>query len=642
MGADAGGCCGPNRSRLTLVPLFSTKPVTTGNTAGNLRRRPDVSFECARGAEIMYGCTATISWTVQSGGGGGGGGGSVTVQIAGTPVGTNSKLNFSGGAGIVYAISSTGSAISIQSSSNTAVTPTLSSEQAGGVRLCASASGSATTYSCAMSPTLTLYTAGMILDWKPDVSASGGATTLNVDFLGATPVKLADGVTNPGPEDILTGRLQLVWFDGAAFRLLNNNQTTSTGVRLCASASGSATTYTCAGSPTLFSYTSGMILDWKPDVTATGGAITLNVDSPGATAVKLPDGVTNPAAGDLVAGRLQQIWFDGTVFRLITQVTQPGVSAVRVGQRIGDDVHLRRVTDAVLLHVGNDSGLETRCHGNGRRDNAERRFTRGDGREAARRRDESRRWRSGRGSTATDLVRRHGLPSSHSSPPRPGVSLCASANEIGDDVHLRRVTDAVLLHVGNDPGLETGRDRDGRRDNAERRFSGSDGREAARRCDESRTRRSRRRQTATDLVRRRGSSVSSFKSPGRASRSVRVGQRIGDDVHLRRVADAVLLHVGHDPGLETRCHGIERRDNAERRFSGSNGCEAARRDHESRAGKKSFGWWQYTWKRMKPSYAGAGLIIQQPVELASPPCVAVAAAPSPRWLIEDALAALKA
>jgi hypothetical protein len=280
----------------------------------------------APAGQNVYGCTATNTWTVQSGGGGGGGGGSVTVQSAGTPVGTNSTLNFSGGAGIVYAISSTGSAISIQSSSNTAVTPTLSSEQAGGVRLCASASGSATTYSCAMSPTLTLYTAGMILDWKPDVSASGGATTLNVDFLGATPVKLADGVTNPGPEDILTGRLQLVWFDGAAFRLLNNNQTTSTGVRLCASASGSATTYTCAGSPTLFSYTSGMILDWKPDVTATGGAITLNVDSLGATAVKLPDGVTNPALGDLVAGRLQQIWFDGTVFRLVIQVTRPGVS----------------------------------------------------------------------------------------------------------------------------------------------------------------------------------------------------------------------------------------------------------------------------------------------------------------------------
>jgi hypothetical protein len=197
----------------------STKPVTTGTVLPAICGIGQMFFlSNAPAGQNVYGCTATNTWTVQSGGSGGGG--SVTVQSAGTPVGSNSTLNFSGGAGILYAVSNTGSAISIQTSSNTAVTPTLASEQAGGVRLCASSGGSSTTYACALSPTLTVYTAGMVIDWKPDVAASGGATTLNVDFLGATPVKLADGLTNPTAGDLIAGRLQQIWFDGSVFRLL--------------------------------------------------------------------------------------------------------------------------------------------------------------------------------------------------------------------------------------------------------------------------------------------------------------------------------------------------------------------------------------------------------------------------------------
>ena len=47
--------------------------------------------------------------------------------------------------------------------------------------------------------------------------------TLNVDSLGAVPLKLADGLTGPGPADIVAGRVQEIWYDGANFRLLNAN-----------------------------------------------------------------------------------------------------------------------------------------------------------------------------------------------------------------------------------------------------------------------------------------------------------------------------------------------------------------------------------------------------------------------------------
>jgi len=41
--------------------------------------------------------------------------------------------------------------------------------------------------------------------------------------------------------------------------------------------------------------------------------------------VKLPDGATNPSPGDIVAGRLQQLWFDGSSFRLLSPLVPAGV-----------------------------------------------------------------------------------------------------------------------------------------------------------------------------------------------------------------------------------------------------------------------------------------------------------------------------
>jgi hypothetical protein len=35
----------------------------------------------------------------------------------------------------------------------------------------------------------------MMLHWQPDVNGTGVPTTLNVDALGAVPLKLADGLT---------------------------------------------------------------------------------------------------------------------------------------------------------------------------------------------------------------------------------------------------------------------------------------------------------------------------------------------------------------------------------------------------------------------------------------------------------------
>ena len=107
---------------------------------------------------------------------------------------------------------------------------------------------------------------------------------------------------------------------------------------LCNSASGSASAYTCALSPSLLTYTPNMVLHWRPDVNGAGGATTLKVDALGVVAVKQFDGTTNPSNTDIVANRLYSLWYDGTVFRLMVPGINVAVTASAIG--IGAGVRL--------------------------------------------------------------------------------------------------------------------------------------------------------------------------------------------------------------------------------------------------------------------------------------------------------------
>lgn len=197
----------------------STKPMSTGAALPAACSTGQMFFVSnAPAGQNLYGCVATNVWSLEAGGGTTGGSG-VTVESAGSVVGTSSTVNFTAGAGALYAISAVGPTISIQSSADTGVVETLARNQSGGPLLCASASLSGTAYSCSMSPTLAMYTTGMTLNWKPDVNGNGGPTTINIDFLGTRSVKLADGATDPGPGDLIGGRLYGIWYDGLNFRL---------------------------------------------------------------------------------------------------------------------------------------------------------------------------------------------------------------------------------------------------------------------------------------------------------------------------------------------------------------------------------------------------------------------------------------
>jgi hypothetical protein len=192
-----------------------TRPVKTGTTLPSTCSVGDLFFQTsAQAGSNLYGCASANTWTPESGGG------TLAVDNNGTLVGSRSTINLIGGLGVVSTISDTGTQINIQQSVDTSVIPSKATAQSGVMWLCSSAGGSSSAYTCALSPTLQAYTTGMVLAWKPNVNGTGGATTLNVDTLGAVTVKQADGVTDPTSADIVAGRLYNVWHDGTVFRLM--------------------------------------------------------------------------------------------------------------------------------------------------------------------------------------------------------------------------------------------------------------------------------------------------------------------------------------------------------------------------------------------------------------------------------------
>lgn len=210
--------------------------------------------------------------------------------------------------------------------------------QQGTAIACLSASASPTAYTCSLTPPLQAYTPGMVLRWRPDVDAGTGPLTLNVDSLGPVPLRLSDGLTQPIGSTIKANRMIALWFDGSVFRTLvdplDPNLLTAAGLQsgqplFCASASSSASAYSCSLNPPPPDYTAGMIVYWLPDVTSAGGETSLALNSLNPRPVKLADGITNPGPGHFAAGHLYPLWYDGTQFRWLTQSSGWNQSASR-------------------------------------------------------------------------------------------------------------------------------------------------------------------------------------------------------------------------------------------------------------------------------------------------------------------------
>ena len=220
-------------NRLGCTTVVPTPNITVNLSQINPAAMPAVAgtgaLAVTLGAPGLVSGNPTDCVMVDGSSGACGGISSVQVEASGTSVGTRPTLNFLPGLGQLYTISDTGTAINIENGIDAATVPTFPVLQSGSPLGCASASNSTTTYTCSMSPTLTKYTVGMVLDWIPDVNGAGGATTLRVDSLAATPIKEADGTTNPSAADIVATSMRQVWYDGANFRFIALGPSSGTG-----------------------------------------------------------------------------------------------------------------------------------------------------------------------------------------------------------------------------------------------------------------------------------------------------------------------------------------------------------------------------------------------------------------------------
>jgi hypothetical protein len=177
--------------------------------------------DAAAGANL-YGCTAGNVWTLE--------GGIESIYNGATLVGATSAVEFVSGFGVTLAISQAGSKIEVEPAVDTSVMETIAAVQSGNALLCATESASATTYTCSMSPVLTAYTPGMVINFVSDVSGAGGATTLNIDTLGSHSLKQADCATNPTSSDIVAGVMRQVRFSGLVWCFMGPTNAAVSGV----------------------------------------------------------------------------------------------------------------------------------------------------------------------------------------------------------------------------------------------------------------------------------------------------------------------------------------------------------------------------------------------------------------------------
>lgn len=245
----------------------------------------------------IYACLTPNNWVSESSPAG-----VVAIQNNGAAIGSPGTENFIPGLGVMSAITDLGTVVNIQQGVDTSVVTSNVSLQSGQALLCQSASGSGTTYTCQLNPTLTTYSPGMVLNWKPDVNGTGGPTTLNVDLLGPIPVLEPDGLTNLSSQDIASGRMYTVWYDGTEFRVLNPSSQSGGG----SSSTPVSITSTTAGGPTTVTAATEWHAALALCASSTGSVLIWNVPPPGITPATAAGcsgtNVNDPYAGFANAG----------------------------------------------------------------------------------------------------------------------------------------------------------------------------------------------------------------------------------------------------------------------------------------------------------------------------------------------------
>lgn len=140
--------------------------------------------------------------------------------------------------------------------------------------------------------------------------------------------------SSTGSSAVMRNEFDLI---SAGFDMLPSKSLIDQGRITYAEDSGAVNAYLAALPQTLSAYTAGLTI-WIKIAHTNTGASTINVDSLGAKSIKRMDG-TDVAAGDLIAGAIQELSYDGTNFLLTSVATsQTGYSLITGGGTIGGNL----------------------------------------------------------------------------------------------------------------------------------------------------------------------------------------------------------------------------------------------------------------------------------------------------------------
>jgi hypothetical protein len=191
------------------------------------------------------------------------------------------------------------------------------------------AGGTADALTITLTPAITAYTTGRILQFISSAANATTTPTLNINALGVKTIKRQNGAAIQ-PGDIPASSLVQIAYNGTDFLLTGVTavQASNFGALWGGTASGTADALTITLAPAITAYTTGQIFQFTssaPNATATP---TLNINSVGVRTIKRQSGAAMQA-GDISAGALVQVAYNGTDF-LLTGVTAGQASSLGV------------------------------------------------------------------------------------------------------------------------------------------------------------------------------------------------------------------------------------------------------------------------------------------------------------------------
>lgn len=181
-----------------------------------------------------------------------------------------------------------------------------------GVMMSAPDTGAANAYAIAPTPVITAYAAGQMFNFVP-ANANSTAATLAVNGLAAKAIKKW-GSAALAAGDLNTTSEATVIYDGTNFQLLNPQG--DSFLHYFWADSGAANAYVITPVPAITALVAGQSFQVKISADNTG-ASTLNVSGLGVKSIKKTHGTADPAAGDLKAGGIYTLTYDGTVFQIV-------------------------------------------------------------------------------------------------------------------------------------------------------------------------------------------------------------------------------------------------------------------------------------------------------------------------------------